>query len=625
MKLRQSVYRVRGVYQRIIQRVELMNRLVLHLVIIGLGTGLVMFLLSYLSPSISWLKIFEKFEYKTCDWRFGVTRANTKVKSDIMVALVKKEDKEILLRGKYSQLVKDYGCDPNPNARAKAIGFDLVIYDEYRATEKEREDMLFEIADLESVTGFSNKLNERIVPDGLREKFWKEKRIRLPRMAVSVIDTGQRWKIANEYVDRTFTIKKVENKLQILASIHQIKEINKDLLAQYSKLCGVVYFAFAKRSQEQEYTIDEHEEGIKALGAETEWKEIASPEVRGKLVLLKTSFILPPLAQFSKAAKGVGHAHTEREGTEVLRKVPLLIRDENKCAYPEIGLQIACGYLGIDLTNKNNVKVKLGKHIKLTKEGKTIVKIPIDRDGYMYINYVGKFDKFRSFPLEVVLHEEHKMRPRKSEIILIGAEKTSKIQIGVDENGKPILKDDPVDCHETPFGDYPGVGIVANVADNILQKDFLHPKGLWSAVMLFALGLAIGKAGTSRPFLRVFLFFVILMAYVGLAFLWFAAHRWIELAVPFVVVPVVMAGYVCHDLFHVEPSKIKRPLLVWGVGIVVIGMFIFSIVMTLVLDRSSFGSAIIGLIAPIVGVASGLAASLRSKAPGPDGNTSDGH
>ena len=202
-----------------------------------------------------------------------------------------------------------------------------------------------------------------------------------------------------------------------------------------------------------------------------------------KLERLGRDEIIAPLPGFSKAAKRIGHGHTVTLPTKVLRKFPLLIEYEGH-VYPVLSLQIACDYLGI--THK---EVRLGKHIKLQRKnekGKVEknLEIPIDEKGFMYINYVGPFEKFESYSLNQMLEKKRNV----GRIILIGAMIEEKEQSREDEHPTEKKKQPREDEHLTPFGFYPGVGIHANILQNILQRDFLYRKGalthIWISLIL---------------------------------------------------------------------------------------------------------------------------------------------
>ncbi len=235
---------------------------------------------------------------------------------------------------------------------------------------------------------------------------------------------------------------------------------------------ATVYYAFGKRIKGTEpYYEGERENRVKALEA-FKWGKI-NAAYEGKLERLERDEIVAPLPQFSSVAQGVGHIYAATNPKEVLRKIPLLIEYEGNF-YPLLSLQMACDKLGL----KKEPDVYLGKYIKLDTEEKGIVKIPIDEKGYMFINYVGRFEKFeKTYSLSQILGEN---APVASDIILVG----------------PMMREEkqPLeDSHRTPFGEYPGVGIHANIIESILQDDFLHRAGTpQKCVVLLLLGLMMG-------------------------------------------------------------------------------------------------------------------------------------
>ncbi len=325
---------------------------------------------------------------------------------------------------------------------------------------------------------------------------------------------------------------------------------DEDIYLATASTIADVYYSFGKRHTRAEPDY-RSEERIKALG-KFDW-EVAA-KCRGNLEKLEKDEIVAPLPEFSTRAKGIGHVYAGKDAGKVIRRIPLLIECEGKF-YPLLSLQMACELLQVEKAN-----VHLGEYIELDRKAEKDIKIPIDKNGYMFINYVGEFKRFRKF---YFLSEIFSKRPQLSDTILIGA----------------IAKesDDPreeVDYHITPFGKYPGVGIHANVLDNILREDFLHRMGKSAnASTSIIMGMLVGgiafqtyrkkREGGGIRRIRVvtgiLLIAILFGIYLGFALLLFKAlNVWVNLAGPLMLLLLAAAAYLiiatCQIDMKVAPS-----------------------------------------------------------------------
>ena len=108
--------------------------------------------------------------------------------------------------------------------------------------------------------------------------------------------------------------------------------------------------------------------------------------------------VTPPTPQLIKAARGVGYANVRPDPDSINRKLPLVIKYRNKDKYyyyPSIDLVLVMKYYGI---TKKDVEIVMGKYVKLKNlDPKKMkkpnsageIKIPIDKEGFMDINFVG--------------------------------------------------------------------------------------------------------------------------------------------------------------------------------------------------------------------------------------------
>jgi PAS domain S-box-containing protein len=153
----------------------------------------------------------------------------------------------------------------------------------------------------------------------------------------------------------------------------------------------------------------------------------------------------------------------ERDGS--IRKLPLLVRYDDKY-YPSLSLVAVCQFLQISLSD---VKVT-AKYLLLNDSRKERqIQIPIDSRGQMLINYQGGNSYFSTrSSLHDVYHtglalpgfeDEYLLKQFQNRLIFIGASSVNDTK-----------------THPMPFSEhFSGVAILATVADNILQANFLQP------------------------------------------------------------------------------------------------------------------------------------------------------
>ena len=447
--------------------------------IIGLSAGLIIGLVIFL---LSWDSgVFEGFEQWAIDKRFRL-RGDRSIKTDITVVCVEEEFRTRLSREKYAQLIL------SRIGQSKAIGFDLAFTD---ANEEMDEWFCIDPKSSDNLENIIKGLDDKNFPKAVQDAFGNNG-ILIPRAEVIKIEEGQ-WEVKDTVIRE---IDGIEIAFNVAVQNDELKVSGKnelrDLLLKYN--CSIarnagldVYFAFGKRDVEVTSTALDLGERLKALKEKSGclWTEKIHPE--GDTDNLKPSgesslveeHVAAPLPMFIRVAKGIGHTHTETKEEEVLRKVPLLIK-VGEHIYPSLALQMACDLLGVKERD-----VYLGRYIELYKEkGKTtkpIRKIPIDDNGFMYINYVGNFDGFQkvcSCSLSKMLsstsgEEADNGRESSDTILLVGSKRG--------------------DRHQTPFGKYPGVFIQANILENILRDKLLVRKGkITHAVTSFFLGILIG-------------------------------------------------------------------------------------------------------------------------------------
>ena len=101
---------------------------------------------------------------------------------------------------------------------------------------------------------------------------------------------------------------------------------------------------------------------------------------------------LPPVALLRNAALGYSYAQTAKDLDGVRRRYPVVYQYEG-ILFPSIALQVGCAQLQVDI---NDVQVWPGEYVlipnaKMSDGQVKDIKIPIDDDGTMYVNWADGF------------------------------------------------------------------------------------------------------------------------------------------------------------------------------------------------------------------------------------------
>lgn len=210
-----------------------------------------------------------------------------------------------------------------------------------------------------------------------------------------------------------------------------------------------------------------NEDGRKDNDGETEAIKVFGYQGRPieKAVYLKVRRSLAPFPSLSNVSKGIGHISANRDRDGIIRRVPLVV-DLDGIPFPAFGLQAAAGYLDVA---QDSISIYPGKEIILKNahisEGRRQdIRIPIDQQGMMLINYAGRWvDTYDHYSFIDILEKAQtadgmaELKNRlKGKLILISNSAT-----GFDVKSVPIEVD------------YPGGGIHANIINTIITNNFL--------------------------------------------------------------------------------------------------------------------------------------------------------
>jgi len=284
------------------------------------------------------------------------------------------------------------------------------------------------------------------------------------------------------------------------------------MFAESAKISGNVYLASIFQSKGEGRIDYESADWINKFAI-----PLKSPETLK--TIKKFDSVTPPLPLLCHAVKGVGHINMIPDEDGPVRRVYTLINFNNKF-YPSLSLSVV-----LDLLQVKDIKVVLGDGIYLDKK----VKIPINEDGTMFINYKGGFKTYRYYPYYLLLASQYLIEEGKKPILDPKIFKDKIVLIGSTAAGL-------MDLRVNPFSSvYPGVEIHANIIDNILSNSFLQipPYYLTLMIMLFLsllIGLVIPRL---TPFGGAIFALEILILYLLLAiYLFYVNRMWIEIFRP---------------------------------------------------------------------------------------------
>ena len=137
------------------------------------------------------------------------------------------------------------------------------------------------------------------------------------------------------------------------------------------------------------------EEALQWIGANSP-KLMVEPSVS---TIARIEDFVPPLKLLRDGARGFAFAQTVADVDGTRRRYPLVYQ-YGETLFPALPLMAACDYLQIPISS---VEVTPGEHVRLpdaqTNEGRQTIEIPIDDEGNMIVNWIGRWDEtFVHFP-----------------------------------------------------------------------------------------------------------------------------------------------------------------------------------------------------------------------------------
>lgn len=167
-----------------------------------------------------------------------------------------------------------------------------------------------------------------------------------------------------------------------------------------------------------------------------------------KVYFTEEKSALFPLPEILKGAKGVGHATIYEDEDHLFRKTALWVKYQER-VYPFISILLASEYYGVNLEDISIAK-------DMIEIGKTTV--PLIFPTQMFINYRGGANTFPYISYSEVLMRKFKKGIFQNKVILVGGTATGLF-----------------DIRATPFGQMPGIEMIANSLSTLISGNFISP------------------------------------------------------------------------------------------------------------------------------------------------------
>tara|TARA_B100000315_G_scaffold122595_1_gene112478 strand:+ start:1155 stop:3758 length:2604 start_codon:yes stop_codon:yes gene_type:complete len=187
-----------------------------------------------------------------------------------------------------------------------------------------------------------------------------------------------------------------------------------------------------------------------------------------------------PFQELVNNSLGSGHIASHRDKDGSIRKVPLLVRDNDRL-FPAFAFTAILHYLKV---SKENIIVSPGNEILLknvvfpNEDVEKSYHIPINNRGEMLINYAGRWTETFQHISFIDLYENKYPENDLKELIGNSLVIVSNSATGFDIKPVPVEKD------------YPGGGIHANIINTILTQNFInYPSSSTKILILFIISI----------------------------------------------------------------------------------------------------------------------------------------
>lgn len=257
---------------------------------------------------------------------------------------------------------------------------------------------------------------------------------------------------------------------------------------------SVVYPAYFVVSKDQIFQSKE----LKDIPSAFKEKFSLDYEIKNSDDFIKSFDVYFPIALLADSSFGIGHVNVPPDSDGVVRSIPLVIEFQGRL-YPSFDLMLVSRYLGVKI---EDIKVK-PPHIILFRDAKPLVKIPIDRHGRMLISFSGKYEDLPRVSFSQIIIAYDQLKSFEPPIIDLGMFKNKIVLVGLSATGT-------TDIRATPFSEvFPGVGIHADVVNDILNNDFIIKTnklifGLILFLFAFLIGILVPRLSPIKSFVLTF-------------------------------------------------------------------------------------------------------------------------
>ncbi|HEY1406183.1 MAG TPA: adenylate/guanylate cyclase domain-containing protein [Spirochaetota bacterium] len=259
--------------------------------------------------------------------------------------------------------------------------------------------------------------------------------------------------------------------------------------------------------------------------------------------------VLPPNPIVADKAKGLGFANILPDPDHFNRRMPLLIKFKG-FYYPNIDLAVIMHYYGI---TPDDIEIKMGDYIKLKNipiekmtrpNPERTITIPIDNQGFIYINFIGQIGSFPHFPYYFFAREGtmEGNDSLKGKIALVAA-----YTIGM-----------ATDVHKSPYGDMFGIEHHANALNTILNQDFIIKlSDVQNILIMLCIALVLGYFLSRLSIISSILFtFFLILGYSITNYLFFDSKNVIiAFATPLMMIGTNFALIISFRLLTEQREK----------------------------------------------------------------------
>ncbi len=254
-----------------------------------------------------------------------------------------------------------------------------------------------------------------------------------------------------------------------------------------------------------------------------------SPQSTDQSLAMYKDFILPaPI--FAEAAADVAHSNVIPEGGSMVRKIPLVVADQNGEKYPALVLSMYKVYLEQYVQPGLNIKEDYSIHngeIRIFN-----LEIPVDGKSQMRINFAGGPGTFKRLSYADIIQGNFNPDDVKGKIVLIGWTATAG---GTDYWNTPISREKMW-----------GVEIHANALDTILKGRFLEDTSKLTTALIVLLMVVIMAVVLPRIKLRWGAVLTVVI-FVGYALSWsyaFEKGHILNIFYPLISLPIMYVAVV---------------------------------------------------------------------------------